>query len=165
MWLIIVSVESLIAALLTHLRKSSAYISAKWYRSWRERRSSKTCDCPSVSSRSPWQLPALFFFFFVNSWKALNFPQVAPPPPDKFARSHAIVESDALVQRVPRNRNNRPRGNQALWYLFNLVVFLNYHWLPLLSLTQFEFSVPVVAFDFRICLGAYFVCLSCSLNI
>lgn len=79
MWLIIVSVESLIAALLTRLRKSSAYISAKWYRSWRERRSSKTCDCPSVSSRSPWQLPALFFFF-VNSWKALNFPQVAPPP-------------------------------------------------------------------------------------
>lgn len=108
--------------------------------------------------------PHSSFFFFVNSWKALNFPQVAPPP-DKFARSHAIVESDALVQRVPRNRNNRPRGNQALWYLFNLVVFLNYHWLPLLCLTQFEFSVPVVAFDFRICLGAYFVCLSCSLNI
>lgn len=109
--------------------------------------------------------PHSSFFFLLTLEKLWTSPKSPPPPPDKFARSHAIVESDALVQRVPRNRNNRPRGNQALWYLFNLVVFLNYHWLPLLSLTQFEFSVPVVAFDFRICLGAYFVCLSCSLNI
>lgn len=50
-------------------------------------------------------------------------------------------------------------GNAALWYLFNLVVSLNYGWLPLLRLTWFEFSVPVVAFDLRICLGACIVCL------
>lgn len=82
MWLIIVSVESLIAALLTRLHKSSAYISAKWYRSWRERRSSKTCDCPSVSSRSPWQLPALFFFFFLLTLEKLwTSPKSRPPPP------------------------------------------------------------------------------------
>lgn len=54
---------------------------------------------------------------------------------------------------------NCPWGHAALWYLFNLVVSLNYHWLPLFCLTSFEFLVLVVAFDLRICLGAYFVFL------